>query len=122
QTDLHKMVVLERPPPDGVLGRPGPTGEARLDEDRSEEVRINVRADAPGFLVLTDQDYPGWEATLNGAPATPLRANHACRAAAVRAGESTVGGHYRGRAVWVGVTVSLLTLVGVMVAVARAAR
>jgi uncharacterized membrane protein YfhO len=65
--------------------------------------------------VLTDQEYPGWSVTVNGARAPVLRANHAFRAVAVPAGESVVVWTYRPLSLWVGAIVSLVTL-GVVVA------
>jgi hypothetical protein len=47
-------------------------------------------APCPGFFVLADPYYPGWEATVNGAPATILRYHNGLRAVRVAAGESAL--------------------------------
>ena len=39
--------------------------------------RLDVRAEGPGVLVLADSYDAGWSARLDGAPARPLRVNHA---------------------------------------------
>ena len=57
---------------------------------------------APGFVVLVDTWDPGWQATVDGEPATVLRANLALRAVAVPAGEHLVEMRYRPRSVLVG--------------------
>jgi hypothetical protein len=51
---------------------------------------VQVQADAPGYLVLSEVWYPGWRATVNGASTPVLRANHALRAVYVPAGTATV--------------------------------
>jgi Bacterial membrane protein YfhO len=122
QPDLHRTVILSAPPAAGAVGGPpGATGEVRIESDRAERVQLGVRAEAPGFVVLTDQDYPGWSVTVNGEPAPVLPANHAFRAVPVPAGESTVVWTYRPWSVWIGIGISLATLIGVAVALRRSA-
>jgi uncharacterized membrane protein YfhO len=91
------------------LGIPGGTGDVEIRRDESENVLIRVRAVTDGFLFLSDQDYPGWHATVNGNDVPILRANYAFRAVRVPMGESTVVFHYRPMSVYVGALVSLLS-------------
>ena len=75
-------------------------GTAEPDASNSESVRavyyegdslqLRVRATAPGWLVLTDNWYPGWEATVDGAPAPIERAYSTYRAVRVDPGEHVV--------------------------------
>jgi hypothetical protein len=51
---------------------------------------VTVRATGPGYLVLTDAFYPGWTASVDGAPATIWRADVMFRAVALPEGEHTV--------------------------------
>ena len=44
----------------------------------------------PGYLVLTDTYYPGWQATVDGEPTEILPANHAFRAVELSAGDHTI--------------------------------
>ena len=53
-------------------------------------VALQVKSPAPAYLVLKDAFYPGWEATVNDAPAPIFRANLLFRAVPVPAGESAV--------------------------------
>src|SRR5207244_9803758 len=78
--DPRAAALVEEPPADGFLGTdPAATGDVWL-VDRSERVTLRVRASAPGFVVLTDQDYPGWRAAVDRL-ATPIpRPNCAFRA------------------------------------------
>ncbi|MBE9471546.1 MAG: YfhO family protein [Chloroflexi bacterium] len=66
--------------------------------------------DTPGYLVLTDTWYPGWQATVDGKPAEVLQANYAFRAVYLAAGEHTVEMVYHPTSVLVGEAVSLTTL------------
>ncbi len=113
--DPREAVLLATPPPDDFRGTAGATGEVTFEEDGSERVRLRVRASAPGFLVLTDQDYPGWTATVNGRSTPVLRANYAFRAVVVPAGESSVEFTYRPGSLRAGAALSLLTAVALVV-------
>lgn len=109
--DPRRVALVETRPADGFLGAtPAAKGSATIRADRSEELEIDIAADAPGFLFLSDQDYPGWEATVNDVPAPILRANYAFRLVRVPAGASTVVFRYRPRSVWVGALLSAATL------------
>jgi uncharacterized membrane protein YfhO len=75
-------------------------------------VVLRVRAPARGFL-LADQDFPGWRATVDGAPAPILRANYLFRAVEVPAGESTVEFRYVPTSLWLGAAITAATLLAV---------
>jgi hypothetical protein len=84
-------------------------GQARITRYEPEAVTIEVTTDAPGYLVLTDTDYPGWEATVDG-EATPIeRANLVFRAVPVDPGHHTVEFHFRPASFRLGLWVSLAT-------------
>jgi len=51
-----------------------------------EYISLEVTADSDGYLVLTDAWYPGWTATIDGAPVEILRANVLFRALPIPAG------------------------------------
>jgi hypothetical protein len=106
--DPRQLVLLERPPADGFLGAAGaPAGGAvAITADRGETLELTVDAPAEGFLVLTDQDYPGWEAAVNGVPAPVQRANVAFRALHVPAGRSQVTFRYRPFSLTLGIALS----------------
>lgn len=63
----------------------------------AENVEIVVNAADAGYLVLTDSFYPGWVATVDGAPAEVVRADVLFRAVRVPSGQSRVRFEYRPR-------------------------
>jgi hypothetical protein len=85
----RSAVVLDSAP-----GFPS-AAEARFQEIaptryRNQSVSFEVRSDHPTMLVLTDLAYPGWTATVNGAPAQIHKAYGFARAVELSAGSSTV--------------------------------
>lgn len=113
--DLRRTVVLERdlPPPQLVTPAESAPGVARLVRYEDERVVIETAADGPRLLVLTDTDYPGWAATVDGVPAEIHRADYAFRAVFVAAGRHTVEFRYRPLSFRVGAG---LSAVGLLVA------
>ena len=77
---------------------------------RPDCVRLTAELGARGFVVLADAFDPGWKATVDGRPATVLRANEAFRAVEVPAGRHEVEFAYRPRSVAVGLLVAGLSL------------
>lgn len=56
----------------------------------ANELTVTVQPTAPAYLVLSELWYPGWQATVNGAPSEVLRVNQALRAVALPVGAATV--------------------------------
>jgi hypothetical protein len=76
-----------------------------------ERIEIEVDAQAPGYLVLTDAWYPGWEATVDGESVHVHRADLLFRAVAVDAGSHRVVFSFRPLSLSVGAGTSLLGVV-----------
>lgn len=111
--DLEQVAFVEEATPSGFTGAAGAAAEpgtARFVTDDPEHLVIEVEAPAAGFLVLADQFYPGWRATVNGAPVPIYRANYMFRLIEVPAGSSRVEFRYRPTSVAVGAGVSLAGL------------
>lgn len=85
--------------------------EATIHSLKPEEIRIHVRLDGDGFLVLTDQDFPGWEATVDDVTTTIFRANYLFRCVPLTPGEHEVVFRYRPRSFRRGAALSLLGLI-----------
>ena len=84
------------------------TGRVEIAAYSAERVDLRSEADAPGYLVLTDAYYPGWNAYVDGQPASIRRANVMFRAVELPAGQHTVTFHYEPAWLWPGAAISLL--------------
>ncbi len=93
------------------------TSTARVVSRTPNFVKVVVENSCPGLLVLSDQYYPGWSATVNGRDARIYATDVALRGVFVPTGDSTVEFHYRpssfrvGIAVWV---IAVLALLGLL--------
>jgi hypothetical protein len=79
------------------------------------QVKISVTNDCPGLLVLSDQYFPGWSATVNGRGAHIYPTDIALRGVPVPAGTSTVEFHYRPKSFRDGLILFALGLVALLV-------
>jgi hypothetical protein len=107
--------AAESLPPSPATCSPGP--DATLTRYDPQDVAMVVPASSPGGLVvLTDQWYPGWTATVDGRDAPVLRVDTALRAVAVGPGSHTIEYRYAPR--WplkgLGITALTAALVGVI--------
>jgi len=91
-------------------------GSARISADGADSVAVEVDADGPGWLLLLDGWYPGWEAAVDGKPARVRRADYAFRAVEVPAGRSVVRFDYRPRTVRAGLLAALLAALALVAA------
>lgn len=87
--DPAAEVVLAEAPPVALDGGPV-SGEVRWEERSPNRLRLAVTSDRPALLVVADNWFPAWRATVDGAEAPVLRAYHTLRAVPVPAGSSTV--------------------------------
>jgi hypothetical protein len=88
---------------------PGAADAVTITRYAPETVEIATESAAAGLLILSDQFFPGWEATLDN-QATPIfPADHALRSVYVPAGTHTVRFHYSPGSFWWG---ALLTGLG----------
>ena len=95
-----EIVALQSP----AVGNPAETCE--FIEQEADRVTLQVRAAAPGLLVLAETFYPGWEATLDNEPAEVLRTNRMMRGVLIPQGEHTVTFVYRPKLVYWSAAVS----------------
>jgi hypothetical protein len=65
---------------------PDPSETVTITHYEPQRVEIQARLRFPGLVILADVFYPGWTLTIDGQPATILRANRLMRGAAVGAG------------------------------------
>ena len=70
----------------------------------------------PGWVVLTDVWYPGWEATVDGANAPILPAYHVYRAVHIESGTHTIAMRFRPASFTSGLWLSALSVAGALIA------
>ncbi len=78
----------------------------------ANRMEMNVRTSSRGLLVLSELFYPGWHATVNGAPAAIYKVDGALRGILVPAGSSRVVLEYRPASVIIGGILSVATFAG----------
>ena len=119
---VFTRAVLAGGPELAMSAAAGATDDVTTVAYAAERASWRVRTTATGYLVVTDAWYPGWAATVDGAPAPIERANLAFRAVRVAAGEHVVELRYAPASVWWGALVSVgvtIALVAVLVATGR---
>jgi hypothetical protein len=89
---------------------PTAIGEAKIERDLPSDLEISTHSSTRAWLVLADTWYPGWEATVDGAPTPIARANLSDRAVVIPAGEHRVHFHYAPRPFAIGATISLAAI------------
>lgn len=120
--DPRRRAIVERPlhinAPSAVDDM---AGTARIAVYQPDHVIIDVEASAAALLVLTDQSYPDWEATVDGEPAEILVTDYLFRGVEVAAGRHQVVFRFVPRAFWNGMALggAGLALCAAMLVAAR---
>ncbi len=114
--DAAGTALLDVPLPasDVLPATPPPGGADHVDVTAyaPEQVTIATDSPAPGVLVLADQAFPGWEATVDGQAAPIVTADHALRGVYLPAGAHTVVFTYRPGSFVLGAGLSAAGLLG----------
>lgn len=94
----------------------GPVEGARatIDSYRLNDVALTVDTPGPALVRLADLWYPDWIATVDGRPAPILKADYLLRAVAVTTGRHHVEFHYRSKAVYHGLVLTIVSLIVVL--------
>ena len=119
--DPRKRAILDRAPAPLPVGDGRPFTPARVTLAARQRLVIEAEASAPGILVVSETDYPGWSVTVDGKDAPLLRADYAFRGVALAAGKHTVEMRFRSIPTRLGLLLSLVGLFGLW-GLARLAR
>jgi len=93
----------------------GGEGSARIvPEDSTHQVVVEVVSDAGGWLVLSDLNYPGWQAYIDEQPTVSYTGNYLFRALWVPAGSHDVQFRYESKVFRNGVAMSMLGILGLL--------
>jgi hypothetical protein len=106
-------VVLAEVSPIHLSGAPS-SGSVTWVERTPNRLELTVRSAEPALLVISDNWFPAWKATVDGEEAPLLRAYHTLRAVPVPAGDHTVTMVYESEAVAKGLWVSIVALLSVV--------
>jgi len=106
QFDPLAVVLLENGEPfSSQIG----TYQVKITSITSNSMTVDLISDQPGFLVVSDIFYPGWNVLVNGKEQTIQRANYAFRAVFVPSGQSTVSFAFKPTSIIWGLSVTLIT-------------
>jgi hypothetical protein len=118
--DARRVAVVKGVPP-AVSPAAGEGETVTIVERRPARIRLRVTLSSPGLLVLSQSNYPGWEAVVNGEPVKLLEADGLLPAVALPNGTSDVVFRYRPAPFQVGLILSGITVVaGVLLLLLRA--
>ena len=117
--DPRRVALVDRAPQVALpADSAAPIDAATIVEARRDRLVIEAESAAPGVLVVGEAHYPGWRATVDGAPTELLRADYAFRGVALPAGRHRVELRYVPRPLYAGLAISALALL-VLLALAR---
>ncbi len=108
--DLRNIAVSSEPLAGLPAQPPRAAQAAQIVEDGNQRVVVRAQAEAPALLVLADQWYTGWEATVDGTPAPIVRANAVLRGVSLAPGQHEIVFEFRPPALLVGGVLSILGL------------
>ena len=108
--DLRNTAVSSKPIGGLPATPPRAAQAAQIVEDSNQRVVVQALAEAPALLVLADQWYTGWEATVDGAPAPLVRVNAVLRGVPLTPGQHEIVFEFRPPALLLGGVLSILGL------------
>jgi hypothetical protein len=116
--DFRQVALL---PPEVELPPLSTSDTDRVEVLSAEPNRLElaVEAGADGLLVISEVDYPGWQAAIDGEPIPLLRADTILRALPVSAGRHEVILTFRPPSFRIGAILSAVTLVGLLFFIVR---
>lgn len=112
--DFRTKILLSGGEPERLT--PGQDDTVELLQYEANEIRLRGKTENGGYLLLTDTDYPGWRAEINGKPVEIIRANGIFRAVKLPAGESIVRFFYFPNSFRYGLAISGASVLGLLAA------
>jgi hypothetical protein len=112
-SDFREKVILEVMPPrafstdNNTLPTKANTNVDVI-EYKPGKMAFDIQTDRRGFLVISDNYHPAWEAKKDGRPATVYRANYIMKAIPVEAGRHNIEVMFRPKGLILGITATAL--------------
>jgi hypothetical protein len=118
--DPARTALLETDPGRTLPAEQGsPDWKADIREYRNNAIRLDVRTDRDGLLVLSETYYPGWTAYIDGKEAPVLRVNYNLRGTFVPSGAHSVEVRFQPRDLvrgwWISVASLLVCGTGIVI-------
>jgi hypothetical protein len=118
--DLRSEIVVEtHAPVQSPLCIRDSYSEVRVTEEAPNRILFEVSADQPGWLLIADVWYPGWQAEVDDEPAPVLRGDYLFRAISLPAGNSQVELAYRPLSFSIGAIMSGVFAFGLVISYGR---
>lgn len=116
QFNFREWAILEQQPLDWSPPQqiPAMAPQVHITIYEPNRVRLDVRTEADGLLVLTDNDAPGWRAFLDGHSVPIYIADYAFRAVVIPAGQHQIEFIYQPWDFYIGALLSMLTAMGLV--------
>jgi|GEM_PF-5585926 len=112
--DIRNQIIIEKNLPENMLnGNNAPEKDnstAMITSYKDQEVLIETKMENDGFLVLTDQYYPGWKAFVDGKETEIYPTDYTFRSIYLKKGSHTVRFVYDPMSYKVGKYISIVTL------------
>ena len=115
--DPMRFVLLEEPLA-SVSHERDPSASARITQFSNTSMEVQITSSLPSYLVTSDVYYPGWQATLDGAPVQLLRADYILRAVQIPAGSHSVRFEFRLKSFYRGAAITALSFLALAVLLA----
>jgi hypothetical protein len=117
--DPMKMVVFSNaagvpkatPPPDGEKDQE----MCSIVSYDADEITVDAKLNSPGFLVMSEIDYPGWQAYVDGKMTPVLTANYLFRTVSLEPGRHHIRFLFNPFSFKAGTVVSFVSVVGIVV-------
>ncbi len=106
----NKQLVIEETPPNFSPTIDSQFTPAKIITYKPNEIKIETDTKADGFLFLSDNYYPGWNAYVDNVKTKIYRANYTFRAIPIKAGKHTVDFKYMPKSFTYGVLISGFSL------------
>lgn len=117
--DPRKTVVFEtgQAPVDFSPGEPVKAGTdtCKIIRYQNDEISMISNLSAPGFLVMSEINYPGWEVYVDGERMEIFTGNYLFRTVPLGKGHREVRFMFNPSSFWIGVLVSVISLLGAVV-------
>ena len=90
------------------------SGNVGFTRYRANSIKLKTDTSGSSLLVVSENDYPGWKAYVDGKAAPIIRVNYYLRGVVVPAGLHEVSFYYRPLSVIVGAMITVLTAAGLI--------